>query len=487
MATSPVEIWTRRGGGLFADSCLSRAPYFLVAILLAVAHLGWYLFISRGAQVAPIRPEAGLDLVVLLVFGVRYWPIVLAAYFLSSVEGGVAWGPSLGVAATELARDLAGVWLFERVSRVKKSREHFEDLAIVAAALAAPLLSAGYGGFWVAGALGILTVTPVLLGLAKCAVGHTPFGNWVAWIKTLLFTSGVAWACYFIFSRPAAPYLLFSVFVMILIAGAWLGPLEARFTALAIAATAIGATHLSAGMFAGGTLHESLINLDLFLAAVSLTGMAVGAFHVSGSLALPGGVLLVGWILSGWLYASLDRDRIAYDDARLNGMVASVENQIRSRVTTYEDALRGASGLLAASPHLTPEDWRIYVDRLGLQNRYHDTEGIVVIQAVPDVQLANLVAGKRREGSPEFSVRTLPGTPPPEPLAEHFVVVLAEPSMTLGLDFATESNRRNAANRARDTGTAALSKRVMLAMDGVPQAGLEVFLPIYRNGRRSLR
>jgi signal transduction histidine kinase len=106
----------------------------------------------------------------------------------------------------------------------------------------------------------------------------------------------------------------------------------------------------------------------------------------------------------------------------------------------------------------------------------------VVVQAIPDVQLANLVAGKRREGSPEFSIRTLPGTRPPEALAEHLVVVLAEPSVTLGLDFATESNRRNAANRARDTGAAALSKRIILAIGGVPQAGLEVFLPIYRTG-----
>ncbi len=521
MATSPLQlVWTefvrsvwarqttgRADGGLFANSSLSRTPYLLVAILLAVAHIGsskmGYLFISGGTQVTPIWPEAGLDLVVLLVFGVRYWPIILAAYFVSSLERGVTWVPSLGMAAGGLARTLAGVWIFERVSRVRKSLEHFEDLlSIVAAALLAPLFSATIGTislilggrfpidqwgavagrFWVGDALGVLTVAPALLGLAQCAAGLTQFGNWVAWVKALVFAPCVALACYFIFFRPAASYLLFLVFGLILIAGAWLAPPAARFTALLIAASAIWATHVGAGMFTGGTLHESLVNLDLFLAAVSLTGMAVCAFRASGNLALPGGVLLVGWVLSGWLYASLDRDRIDYDDTRLNGLVASVETQIRSRVTTYEDTLRGAAGFLTASPHVSSEDWRGYVSRLGLQDRYRDAEGIVVVQAVPDSQLPDLVARKRREGSPNFSIRTLPGEHPNEPIAEHLVVVLAEPSVTLGLDFATEFNRRDAANRARDSGTAALSKRITLAIRGTPQAGLEFFLPIYRTG-----
>jgi signal transduction histidine kinase len=497
--------------GLFAGSSLRKIPYPLVAVVFAVVHLAssqaGHLFIPGGPPVAPIWPEAGLDLVVLLVFGIRFWPVLLAAYFMSSVGTGLGWVPSLGMAAAALARDLAGAWVFERVSNLTKSLEEFEDLiALVAAALAAPLLSAGLGSLslvlggrypagiptpqwgplaarlWSADALGVLILAPVLLELAKCWAGFTSFWSRAVALKILLFSCIVAAASTFIFRRSESSYLVFSVFVMILIARAWLGPSAARLAALVIAACAIWVTHIGLGVFIASTLRESLVNLNLFLAAVALTGIALGALRVSGSLALPGGVLLVGWVLSGWLYASLDRDRVDYDDARLSRIVSSVESQIRNRVSTYEDALRGAAGFLASVPYISPADWNIYVTSLGLQERYHDTEGIVVVHALRDDQLPPLYAEKQREGLTAFRVIPIPGTRNLEPAAEHIVAVLAEPSNTLGMDFATEPNRRNAFNRARDTGRAALSKRIVLAVGGNPQPGLEVFLPVYRPG-----
>jgi signal transduction histidine kinase len=514
---SPPKMATASRGfswnddGLFAGSSLRKIPYALVAVLFATVHLAssqaGHLFIPGGPPVAPIWPEAGLDLVVLVVFGIRYWPVLLAAYFLSSIGTGLAVAPSLGMAVAALARDLAGVWIFERVSKLTESLEEFEDLiALVVAALAAPLLSASLGSvslmlggpypagiptphwgpltgrLWSAEALGVLIVAPVLLEFAKCWAGLASFWNRAVTVKILLFSCSVAVASYSIFQRAGGSYLAFSVFVMILIGRAWLGPSAARLAALVIAASAVWATHIGVGVFIASTLPESLVNLDLFLAAVALTGMALGALRVSGGLALPGSVLLVGWVLSGWLYASLNRDRTDYDEARLTRIVSAVENQIRNRVTTYEDALRGASGFLSSVPNISQAGWTTYVNTLGLRERYHDTEGIVVVHAVRDEQLESLQAEKRREGLPDFRVRPIPGVKNPDRATEHFVVVLAEPATTMGMDFAIESHRRDALNRARDTGTAALSKRIVLAVGGTPQAGLEVFLPVYRAG-----
>ncbi len=54
-----------------------------MAVLLAIAHLGCtkmgWLLIAGGTQVTPVWPEAGFDIVALLLFGTRYWPILLAA------------------------------------------------------------------------------------------------------------------------------------------------------------------------------------------------------------------------------------------------------------------------------------------------------------------------------------------------------------------------------------------------------------------------
>src|SRR5690348_210462 len=82
-------------GTLFANSRLRKCPYLAVAAGLALMHLGssWlgYLLLSAGGQTTPVWPEAGLDLVALVVFGTRYWPVLYAAYYISSMHQGVAW------------------------------------------------------------------------------------------------------------------------------------------------------------------------------------------------------------------------------------------------------------------------------------------------------------------------------------------------------------------------------------------------------------
>jgi signal transduction histidine kinase/CheY-like chemotaxis protein/integral membrane sensor domain MASE1 len=493
----------------FAGAPLRSAPYPVIAVLLAVAHLGCtkigWLLIAGGAQVTPVWPEAGFDIVALLLFGTRYWPVLLAANFVGILQEGIPWLPSIGAAIGAIGRALAGVWVFASVSRMKAFVGHFEDLvAVVFAGLLAPVVSTtigtltfiaanalppgdhwtdGASRYWVSDSLGILTAMPLLLAIARVLADRDWRAHQPPVIRFIGFAGCVAAASYFVFFRPEASHLLFSVFLFIFIAAAWLGPLAARLTALVISGAAIWATHSGVGAFTGGTLFENLQNLDLFLAAVSLTGVALGAFRASGSLALPASVLLAGWILSGWLFSSLERNRASYDAARFDTSVLSVENQIRTRLTIYETALRGAAGSLAASQHPSAQGWRISTDRLGLLEHYPGTIAVEVIQAVPEAQLGQFVAARRHEGPTTFQVS--PSTPALiEHPAEHYITAYAEPSsiagVILGKDLATEPRRKAAAERARDTGIATLTKKI--GFRGGRANGLMLFVPVYMDG-----
>jgi signal transduction histidine kinase len=252
-----------------------------------------------------------------------------------------------------------------------------------------------------------------------------------------------------------------------------------------IASAAVWATHIGVGAFAGGTVRENLQNLNLFLAAVSLTGLAVGAFRTSGSLLMPGCVLVAGWVLSGWLYASLDRDRVGYDEARFDKLVSSVESRMHGRLANYEDVLRGAAGFVAATEHPDAQNWHSYIDRLGLLARYPGTTAVEFIRGVPEAQIASFVAERRRQGSPDFQVRPLPGAPQStDSNADHLVVTFAEPArlatIVLGVDLATDPRRKRAAERARDTGMATLTRAITLRARPNPQNGLMLFVPVYR-------
>jgi signal transduction histidine kinase/integral membrane sensor domain MASE1 len=496
--------------GAFAGSPVRNAPYFVIATLLVLAHLGCtkigWLLIAGGAQVTPVWPEAGFDIVALLLFGTRYWPVLLAANFLGILQEGIPWAPSVGAAIAATGRALAGVALFKPISRMKAFVGHFEDLvAVVSAGILAPVVSTTFGTlsflaagsfppgehwtdiasrYWVSDSLGIITVMPLLLAIARAFADREWNTRRPPLFQTAAFAGCVAAASYFVFFRPEASHLLFSVFLFIFIGTAWLGPLSGRLTALVISCAAIWATHLGVGVFTGGTLFENLQNLDLFLAAVSLTGVALGAFRASGSLALPATVLLAGWILSGWLFSSLERNRVSYDSARFDASVLSVENQIRARLAIYETALRGTAGFLAASEHPSANGWRISMGRLGLLEHDPGTIAVEVIQPVPDAQLDSFVAAQRREDSPQFHVTSSTPALDRRP-REHYITTHVEPPslarIMLGRDVATEPRRKAAAEQARDTGIATLTKK--LEFQGRFN-GLKLFVPVYVDGAR---
>src|SRR3984885_9116602 len=304
------------GGFYFEDSFFRKLPYLPVAAVLFAIHVaaGWlgYLLLKDGLQVAPIWAAGALGLVSLLLFRTRYWPVLFLAYLAGGFRIHLPWLICAGVAVGGVARTLAGVWIFRLVAKFKQQLGPFDDLAAIAlAGLAAPLFSSGIGTtseglggvipvdqwaaaagtWWIGDTLGILTVVPLLLVIARLLSGPGRRWNARVAVQTLALTLLVAGGCYLVFFRPEASRLLFSVFLLILIAAAWLGPAGARLSALLIAASAIGATRLGIGAFVGGTLSENLQNLGLFLVAVSLTGMAVGAFQISGNLFVPGGGL----------------------------------------------------------------------------------------------------------------------------------------------------------------------------------------------------
>ena len=142
MATLLRRLLWHDDDGLFSGSTVRKLPYATVAIPLFFAHLalsqlGWSLL--SGTTLTPVWPAAGLDLVVLLVFGPRFWPVLFAAYFMTTFGRAVTWAPDLGMSFANSLRPLIGVWLFNAISKKKipgafrGSRRHHRNRIAVAA------------------------------------------------------------------------------------------------------------------------------------------------------------------------------------------------------------------------------------------------------------------------------------------------------------------------------------------------------------------
>lgn len=167
--------------------------------------------------------------------------------------------------------------------------------------------------------------------------------------------------------------------------------------------------------------------------------------------------------------------------------VQQTQIRIEERMRACEQILRGASGLFAASEEVSREEFRAYINSLHLQENYRGIQGVGFSLIVPSPQLATHEATIRNQGFPKYGVK------PTGTRQVYTSIIYLEPFAdrnlrAFGYDMFSEPVRRAAMERARDTGQAALSGKVVLVQerDTNVQAGTLLYVPVYKNGHSTI-
>lgn len=219
-----------------------------------------------------------------------------------------------------------------------------------------------------------------------------------------------------------------------------------------------------------------------------LADIAAGSHHFYRSLPItrrwfPSAVLLTGLVLTllATYYAARTiqlRERAQFETAALR-----TENTIRSRLDIYNALLRGAAGFMAVEKEVTKNRFRSYVDRLRIPQNYPGVQGIGFVLRVAAPDKDNLVAQMQQQGEDRFHIWPASGH------ADFYPITYIEPEnarneAAVGYDVFTEPARKEAMERARDTGDAAASGTVTLVqeIEGPKQPGFLVYFPIYKDG-----
>ena len=150
------------------------------------------------------------------------------------------------------------------------------------------------------------------------------------------------------------------------------------------------------------------------------------------------------------------------------------------RLQAYEQALQGASALFAVNGRVSRTDWGSYVGGLQLDRDLPGIQGTGFALMVRPEQRNTHEASVRSEGFPSYHIH-------PEGVREIYSsIVYMEPFggrnlRAFGYDMYSDPVRREAMERARDTGKLALSGRVILVqeVDSGIQPGFLMYLPIY--------
>ncbi len=172
------------------------------------------------------------------------------------------------------------------------------------------------------------------------------------------------------------------------------------------------------------------------------------------------------------------------DSIRFNNEVSRLQLTIENKINLYVALLKGGRGFIESNRSITRKNFAEYVKSLDLSRNYAGVQGIGYTQVVAAGERAALTEKMKAEGYENFQIF---------PAAEkdsYQVIVYLEPlnernRKVVGFDMSSEANRREALDRARDSGEAASSAKVVLLQEDEinAQPGFLIYLPIYQNSK----
>ena len=193
-------------------------------------------------------------------------------------------------------------------------------------------------------------------------------------------------------------------------------------------------------------------------------------------------VLVVALLATWFVWRSASTEVQTAQRAEFAYQVRQLERRITDRMATYEQVQRGTQAFLLGSMRVAPDDFHTFVASLRLDQTYPGIQGVALAEIVAPSQLEAHVRAMRQR-LPDYQVH------PVGPRAQYSAITHIEPFTGLnlrasGFDMLTDPTRRAAMERARDTGQAAASGKVRLIQENGKdaQAGLVMYLPVYRRG-----
>jgi PAS domain S-box-containing protein len=168
---------------------------------------------------------------------------------------------------------------------------------------------------------------------------------------------------------------------------------------------------------------------------------------------------------------------------RFDFRAEGVQAAIKERMMTYEQVLRSGIGLFEASSQVDRGEWKKFVETLQIEKRFPGIQGIGFALKIAPEEKEEHIRQIQAEGFPDYKIK-------PEGDREVYTsIIYLEPfdirnQQAFGYDMFSQIVRREAMEKARDSGETTISGKVTLVqeIDDDVQSGFLVYLPLYKKG-----
>ncbi len=192
---------------------------------------------------------------------------------------------------------------------------------------------------------------------------------------------------------------------------------------------------------------------------------------------------LLVWLLSlavtGFLWHLYSLDARQQLRADFEHEAANIKAQIEGQINIHAMMLKSFVGLFNASDVVTRQDFHEFFDSLNLKQDAHGFAGVGYVERVAAKDLKQHLAAVRSAGQANYQIK------PPGVRPVYAPIVFMEPQDTnqsvFGFDPLTVLPAQSAMDQARDSGTLAISAKLILKQDaGTNTPGFVMYEPIYR-------
>ena len=155
---------------------------------------------------------------------------------------------------------------------------------------------------------------------------------------------------------------------------------------------------------------------------------------------------------------------------------------LKARIIDYIQILRGCQALFYASDSVTRDNWEKYVKNLNISVNYPGIQALAYAVYINKREISGVENRLKRSGYPYFKINS--------DFRNDYLtpIIFIEPFSgrnlrAFGFDMYSESIRREAMNRALETGQPAMSKKVTLMQETSKsiQPGFLLYIPVYRS------
>lgn len=485
---------------------LRLKDYLLKTILFTALY---YFFGRLGLALAtinhnasPVWPASGLAATLLFRYGIRFWPSVFAGAYLVNLATPISTlSTSLISFGNATEAIIASLFLSSIGNWESRLIQHTRTIFLLTGGLAAAFISAAIGTWalsfskvvtyenwfsnfsvwWGGDILGILLLVPILnswqkerlVKLTHKAVFEGIFYLLVSCSTIFLILSGkltitylIIIACALFLSEMRLPVFVSNLFLV----------LYSLFTTL---------LWFENSPFFARSLELEPYYLQLYLLTVVITGYVLRDLWSSLYIGYVRLIFGFGTLLSIGLFSFLYSNNEAKNKEHFSTMVTEATHLFEESARDIEAELSGGAAFLTANSFkVTHSQWKKYVETADLNKHLPGLNGIGIVIPVPKGEYA--YHEKRMlslEAPKDFKIHSLKGSNINDS-EEAFVISYLEPldinRSALGLDLASEQNRKLAAKRARDTGIPTMTGKITLVQDAKKRPGFLFYSPVYR-------